>query len=174
MSDATLIGSYVTICDWQGRVIWVSGDGLLTQPGDFAWEHLAEESLEPAKEAVARVVSLREKIVAEFSNNQGQRFRAWLWPLHSPEMALCVLSVAIPKELSLLTARENETLSHLAQGLPTREIAAKMDVSTSTIHTHLRRAREKLSLPTLEALTAFAARHSHPHAMPTYGEAKPN
>lgn len=170
MSDATLVDTHVTICDWQGRVIWVSGNDLLTKPGDFAWQHLSEESHEPAKAAVARVVTLRETVVLESSNEQGQRFRAWLWPLHSPEMALCVLSVAIPRELSLLTARELETLSHLAQGLPTREIAARMDVSASTIHTHMRRVREKLDLPTIESLTAFAARYCHPHAMPTHGK----
>jgi len=167
MSDATLFDTHVTICDWQGRVIWVSGDDLLTKPGDFAWQHLSEESHEPAKAAIARVVTLRETMVLESSNEEGQRFRAWLWPLHSPEMALCVLTVTIPKELSLLTPREHETLSHLAEGLPTREIAARMDVSTSTVHTHLRRAREKLHLSTLESLTAFAARYCHPHAMPT-------
>ncbi|NOY40371.1 MAG: helix-turn-helix transcriptional regulator [Planctomycetes bacterium] len=171
MSDTTLVDTHITICDWQGRVIWVSGDDMLIKPGDFAWEHLAEESHEPAKTAVARVVALREKMVVESSNELGQRFRAWLWPLHSPEMALCVLSVAIPNELSLLTVRENETLSHLAQGLQTREISTKMDVSTSTTHTHLRRIREKLKLTTLESLTAFAARYCHPHAMPTQGPA---
>jgi DNA-binding CsgD family transcriptional regulator len=159
MPDATLDGTYVCICDWHGRVIWISGDHPLAKPGDLVWQHLEDESQEMAKIGLARVVSLGEQATLELTNRRGDHFRSWLWPLQSPEIAVCVLSITIPKELGLLTDREREVLGLLALGHTTREIAKELDVSASTVHTHLRRAREKLSLPSVESLTGFAARY---------------
>lgn len=51
-------------------------------------------------------------------------------------------------------------------GFDTQQIAARLDVSLSTVHTHLRRAREKLKLPSVEALISFAARYSFPTDSP--------
>ena len=39
----TLDGTYVTICDWHGRVTWISGSTALSQVGDIAWENLADD-----------------------------------------------------------------------------------------------------------------------------------
>ena len=162
MSDTTLVGTSVVICDWRGRVIWVSGTEPLTQPGDFVWEHVAEEFRETAKVAFARVVTLSEPIKLEWQNSRGACYRAWLWPMQSPDAAVCILAIAVPKELQLLTDREREILSLLGEGRSTRGIAAALELSKSTVHTHLRRAREKLSLPSVESLASFAARYCHP------------
>ena len=43
--------------------------------------------------------------------------------------------------------------------MPTRDIAKELDIGLTTVHTHLRRSRTKLGLPTAEALIAFAARY---------------
>ncbi len=166
MPDMTLDGTVVAICDWRGRVIWISDNRPLAQLGDLAWQHLAEDCQEEAKIAFARVVSLREEATLELQNNLGQWFRSWLWPLASPEIAVCALSISIPDELRQLTAREREVLGLLAQGRNTREIAELLEVSSSTIQTHLRRSREKLSLPSVEALIGFAARYCHPKEAP--------
>lgn len=50
----------------------------------------------------------------------------------------------------------------MAQGVESQEIARQLDVSLSTVHTHMRRAREKLGLPSLGALISFAARYLYP------------
>jgi two-component system nitrate/nitrite response regulator NarL len=68
----------------------------------------------------------------------------------------------INTELSLLTARESECLELLAQGVDSREMARELDVSLSTVHTHLKHAREKLGLPNVESLISFAARYCYP------------
>ena len=167
MSDAILDGTYVTICDWRGLVIWHSGRKSLVKPGDLVWRHLANESSERAKLGFARVVSLREEATLELANKRGEHFRTWLWPLESPELAVCILSISIPQELKNLTRREREILGQLALGRSTREIAETLDVSASTVHTHLRRSREKLSMPSVESLTGFAARFCHPKAAPS-------
>ena len=80
-----------------------------------------------------------------------------------------MLTIGIPAELKSLTERERDVLGHLAMGNTTKEIAKELDVSTSTVHSHLRKSREKLSLNNIEALTGFAARYCHPHAAPTNG-----
>ena len=45
----------------------------------------------------------------------------------------------------------------LAQGKSTRDIAKELDIGLTTVHTHLRRSREKLGLTSAEALIGFAA-----------------
>jgi DNA-binding CsgD family transcriptional regulator len=127
--------------------------------GDFLWNYLAAESQLMAKEALSRVVTLRENRVLEIANNQGRHCRVWLWPLNAPDIAVCVLGVAIPAELSRLTERERECLQWLGGGHSTREIAEQLDIGLTTLHTHLRRCKEKLGLPTSDALISFAARY---------------
>ncbi|MCA9139520.1 MAG: helix-turn-helix transcriptional regulator [Planctomycetales bacterium] len=161
-----LEGTNITICDWRGYVIWQSAHVPLAKPGDLAWKHLIKESAELAKTWFSRVVSLREEATLEFENKRGQYFRAWMWPLEKPDVAVCMLSITIPRELKTLTLREREILELLAQGRPTREIALALDVSASTVHTHLRKARKRLGLPSVESLTGFAARYCHPQAAP--------
>jgi DNA-binding CsgD family transcriptional regulator len=73
-----------------------------------------------------------------------------------------MLGVRVPSNLALLTSKERECLELLAQGIETRAIAERLNISISTVHTHMKRAREKLGLPSIEALISFAARYFFP------------
>lgn len=159
MIAVNLEGTYVTICDWEGRVVWMSHQEVMLQPGDQIWKHLAEGQQEHAKTVFSRVATLKEKANAEWRNSRNEHFRCWLWPLHTPDTAVCILSIRIPEELQLLTSREKDVLELLALGMTTKEVATKLELSTSTIHTHLRKVREKLGLPNLESVVGFAARY---------------
>lgn len=79
-------------------------------------------------------------------------------------MALCVLGVMIPADLARLTERERECLQWLGEGHATRDIAAQLDIGLTTLHTHLRRCREKLGLASSDALISYAARYCAPQA----------
>jgi DNA-binding CsgD family transcriptional regulator len=81
-------------------------------------------------------------------------------------VAVCILGTRVPSELALLTERERECLEWLGQGYETRAIAEKLDVGLNTVHTHLKRAREKLGLTGMQALTSFAARYCYPTHQP--------
>lgn len=155
---------FVVLCDWQGRIVWSSMKFEQSSVGDFAWTYLAEESRKLGQEAVARVVTLREHRSLEVMNNRGRHYRVWLWPLSAPDIALCILGITIPAELALLTERERECLQWLGEGHPTREIADQLDIGLTTLHTHLRRCREKLGLPSSDALISYAARNCAPQA----------
>jgi DNA-binding CsgD family transcriptional regulator len=104
------------------------------------------------------VVTHRRAQKLQTVNDDGEHYRVWLWPLDSPDVAVCVLAVAVPEELALLSKREQDCLKLLAYGLPAGLIAEKLHIAVSTVHTHLKRSREKLGLSSLEALTSFAAR----------------
>jgi DNA-binding CsgD family transcriptional regulator len=82
-------------------------------------------------------------------------------------VAVCALAVHMPDELALLTSREQDCLKLLAYGMSTAKIAAKLKIAVSTVHTHFKRARDKLNLSSLEALISFAARHcdTFPHPL---------
>jgi DNA-binding CsgD family transcriptional regulator len=111
------------------------------------------------KSAVASVVTLRENRTLEVEHERGDHFRLWMWPLNDPDIAVCILAKPVPKELSLLTDREAGCLRCLAQGMSTRSIAEELEIGVTTVHTHLRRSREKLGLESGEALIGFAARY---------------
>ena len=161
MSDPILDGSFVVICDWHGRVIWLNSDQPDLKVNDFAWRYIVDKQQEQCKTALSRVVTLRESQVYDCDNLKGDHFRCWMWPLQSSDMAVCILSTIMPRELKLLSKRERETLNLLAQGYDTKEIATQLDVSVSTVHTHLKRAREKTGSRNLESLAAFAARYCY-------------
>ncbi len=162
MSSVSLDDTFVMLCDWRGRCIWTSAPAHNAEVGQFVWEQLVAESKENVKLALGRAVALRESGQVEVFNRRGERFRAWLWPLDSPDVAVCLLGTLVPASLALLTDRERACLELLAKGTDTREIAVQLDVSLSTVHTHMRRAREKLGLPSVEALISFASRYCYP------------
>ena len=59
---------------------------------------------------------------------------------------------------SALTAREREVLQLLAEGKSTREVAAKLSVSTKTVETFRRLIMNKLDIHSVAELTKYAIR----------------
>lgn len=59
---------------------------------------------------------------------------------------------------SALTVREREVLQLLAEGKSTREVAAKLSVSTKTIETFRQRIMNKLDIHSVAELTKYAIR----------------
>ena len=57
-----------------------------------------------------------------------------------------------------LSRREREVLQLLAQGLTSKEIAARLDVTSNTIDTHRKTVMNKLGLRTIAELTKYAVR----------------
>jgi DNA-binding CsgD family transcriptional regulator len=158
-SDMTSADRYVLLCDWHGRVVWKSGVGERVRIGEEVWQNATSRSKESLKNAVASVVTLRESRTIEVEHLGGEHFRLWMWPLLDPESAICILAMQIPAELARLTEREKACLRCLAQGRSTRQIADELGIGLTTLHTHLRRSREKLGLASGEALVGFAARY---------------
>jgi DNA-binding CsgD family transcriptional regulator len=158
-SDVTLVDTYVLLCDWHGQIAWKSGTGDRAQIGDEIWKHAVNRSKDGLRGAVASVVTLRENCVLDVEGDRNEHFRFWMWPLNDPEIAVCILARRIPNELALLTEREKACLMCLSQGKTTRAIAKELKIGLTTVHTHLRRSREKLGLGSGEALIGFAARY---------------
>jgi DNA-binding CsgD family transcriptional regulator len=158
-SDVTLADTYVVLCDWHGCVVWRSGTGERLQIGDQLWKSAAARSKESLRMAVASVVTLRESHMIEVETERNESFRLWMWPLNDPDIALCILATRIPSELALLTERETACLRCLARGMSTRDIGKELGIGLTTVHTHLRRSREKLGLASGDALIGFAARY---------------
>jgi two-component system NarL family response regulator len=61
--------------------------------------------------------------------------------------------------LAVLTERERQVLSLLADGLRNREIAERLVISEPTVKTHVRHLLEKLRFRNRAEAAAFAARH---------------
>ena len=66
-----------------------------------------------------------------------------------------------PDEFQLLTAREQDVLSLLADGDETQAVAKKLDVSESTVRTHVEKMRAKLGVRTRAALVALGFRFGY-------------
>jgi DNA-binding NarL/FixJ family response regulator len=59
---------------------------------------------------------------------------------------------------SVLTPREREVLQLMAEGVPTKAIAARLAVSVKTIETYRQQLMDKLDLHSVAALTKYAIR----------------
>jgi DNA-binding NarL/FixJ family response regulator len=57
-----------------------------------------------------------------------------------------------------LSAREREVLQLISEGLPTREVARQLHISTKTVDTHRRQIMEKLGRRSIAELTKYAIR----------------
>jgi DNA-binding CsgD family transcriptional regulator len=154
--------SHVLICDWKGALNWSSKPALYDAYGDLAWNYVPENDRDKYREAFSKATTLGKRQQIDVNCVYGGRYRAWLWPLNWPDAAICILAVKIPAEMALLTPREQECLKYLSRGLTVNELAVEMDVSASTIHTLMRRARIKLKLKSMEQLVSFAARFCFP------------
>ena len=66
---------------------------------------------------------------------------------------------APPQEPIPLQPREREVLSLLADGLSSKQIAARLCISTRTVETHRRNIMHKVNLHSVAELTKYAVRH---------------
>lgn len=75
----------------------------------------------------------------------------------NPAIAQKVLDYFKPKEIkNPLSPKENEVLTHLAEGLSYKMVADKLGVSYATVNTHAKRIYEKLHISSLgEAIAYF-------------------
>ena len=163
--NVTLVDTCVLLCDWHGQIAWKSATEDRAKIGDEIWKHTVNASKDELRAAVASVVTLRENCVLDVESERNEHFRFWMWPLNDPEIAVCILVRRIPNELALLTEREKACLMCLSQGKTTRAIAKELEIGLTTVHTHLRRSREKLGLDNGDALIGFAARHFYCHRL---------
>lgn len=166
MAGRTHFVTTVTLCDAAGHMIWTSSPNPAYKPGPFIWEYASPEDREKCQNAVSRAVVLREPQEFDASTHLGEHYHVWIWPLNSPELAVCMLAVQVPAEVRSLSPRERGALELLAEGRSTSEIAEEMGVSVSTVHTHFRRARKKLKLRSVEGLIGFAAKFCYPATAP--------
>jgi DNA-binding NarL/FixJ family response regulator len=79
----------------------------------------------------------------------------------SPELARAALNKMVQgngqgPNPSDLTAREQEVLTHIAEGLCNKEIADRLNIGTRTVETHRERLMRKLDIHSIAGLTRFA------------------
>jgi DNA-binding CsgD family transcriptional regulator len=162
MPTGTAVVPVVAVCDPRGIMLWTNHPDPVYVPGVPVWQHAAEESREQFKDRVSRAAFLNEPQEFEVRTKQGELFHVWVWPMLTANLGVCIVGMLVPPEIAQLTTRERECLVRLARGKKTSEIAEEFDVSLSTVHTYLKRAREKLNLPSIEHLIGYASRHLSP------------
>ena len=59
---------------------------------------------------------------------------------------------------SVLSAREREVLQLLAEGLSTKEIAGRLNLSAKTVESHRKAVMDKLEIRSIAELTRYAIR----------------
>ena len=57
-----------------------------------------------------------------------------------------------------MTSREREVIALIGEGLSNKEIAARLNIATHTVKSHVRNVMEKLALHTRLQIAAFAHR----------------
>lgn len=111
------------------------------------------------KEPNFHVCRLNEKS-RSFPNQKGC---CWLYPVEPVDptcvkqcvsiMCHCVL---VPAEMDSLSQRERQVLACLGKGFSPNDIAQHLDIRSSTVNTHIWRAREKLKLTDILQVAVWA------------------
>jgi two-component system response regulator NreC len=84
--------------------------------------------------------------------------RAYFTPRIQRELTEILRAKPEPSPLEQLTEREREILKCVAEGLSTKEIASKFEISTRTVETHRANIMRKLDLHSIARLVQFAIR----------------
>jgi DNA-binding NarL/FixJ family response regulator len=84
--------------------------------------------------------------------------KPYFTPRIQHELAELLRTPPAPSPLETLTDREREVLTLVAEGLATKEIAARLDISTRTVETHRANLMRKLDLRSVARLVQFAIR----------------
>lgn len=77
----------------------------------------------------------------------------------SGSIAKMLIENPIRVESEKLTTREQVILSYVAQGLSSKEVARKLDISYRTVEAHRRNIKNKLGLETLAEVVRYAVNH---------------
>lgn len=77
----------------------------------------------------------------------------------SPSVAVALLENPLKEEQEKLTTREQMVLSFIAQGLSSKEVAKKLNISFRTVEAHRRNIKTKLQLESLAELIRYAVNH---------------
>jgi two-component system response regulator NreC len=84
--------------------------------------------------------------------------RAYFTPRIQRELTEILRAKPEPSPLEVLTEREREVLKCVAEGLSTKEIAGRLDISVRTVETHRANVMRKLDLHSIARLVQFAIR----------------
>ncbi|WP_114324998.1 response regulator [Candidatus Colwellia aromaticivorans] len=77
----------------------------------------------------------------------------------SPSVAAALLENPLREEQEKLTTREQMVLAFIAQGLSSKLVAKKLDISFRTVEAHRRNIKTKLQLESLADLIRYAVNH---------------
>lgn len=151
--------AHITICDWRGKVGWVSSEANSYKVGRDIWEFIPEAIMEPFRATFAKAMT-QDACSAETFHLESTTARVWIWSLGNPESAMCILTAFSPPEMAKLSDREQEYFPMLAQGYTPKELALSLDVSLNTVHSQLRNIREKLEISDMNKLISYATRYA--------------
>lgn len=84
--------------------------------------------------------------------------RSYLTPSITGDVLQALMQVQEPRPADQLTSREREVVQLVAEGRSSREIAARLSISDSTVETHRRNLMRKLGVHSVAELTRFAVR----------------
>lgn len=126
----------------------------------FSDKRFIMETLEAgASGYVLKTAASEELLSAIRAANVNQRYL-------SPEIASSVVDSYLSRRLpfdtstkSILGAREREVLQLLAEGKTSKEMAAVLHISASTVEAHRRNIMKKLNIHSVAGLTKYAIRH---------------
>lgn len=77
----------------------------------------------------------------------------------SPSISQQLLQPSEPTAADLLTERQIEILSHIAQGRSSKEIAFELGLSSKTVDVHRARIMQRLELKDVASITRYAVRN---------------
>jgi len=158
---------FVTVYDEQGRVLWINRtdpalnipeNGLLGKSiFDCARPGTEDENLASFGHAMLARQS-RKYIGTASYNGVTKKYLTTIHPVTIPGRAALV-SHAVPLAAIHLSPREIEVAVLIASDLSTKQIAARLDLSVSTVESHRQAIHAKLGGCGIAGITIFCIKH---------------
>lgn len=153
MTTCTLI-----LCDAAYRILWISecpADIPIAEVlGKHPWDFLTGEDARNFQAAMCRAMADKEQQTFDFFGERIGYWRAWCHFCPLTEVRLSILARRTPDYVRDLTPRERDICRLLVNGLTSKEIAAKLDISRKTVDVHRSNVAQRMGI-SLKHLTAW-------------------
>lgn len=156
-----MAGKEFALYDRFGRAVWYSvgvpGDeDRQKNKGQVAWQFSQGEDRERIQAAVGKAILGTSSTIEVEATIQGHklRFRTHFEPMPFATDNVAVIATfwILPTEILVLSRGERLVASWMAKGMSTKQIAAQMDVSPSTIDSYRAKLKAKLRMSTSQLI----------------------
>lgn len=153
----------ILLYDLLGRILWISRTERPYSPADvlgrYPWDFLTGFDAMACQRAILLCSATQQPTTFDGRTPLGL-WRTWLLPCDFPPVRMLGIAEPCPDEVFRLTPRQREICRYLAEGLLSKQIAARLGITRATVDNHRAQIASRLGISSPQ-LVAWSAQHRH-------------